>query len=506
MNPDSFSFAEVAEKYPDSPAIIGADGQLTYRDYFQWISAIAETLRSQGISPGERIAVLAPNCPEYPALLMALWQLGAVAALLSPRFPEGQIAALLQKTGCSKLIRLHNPAQPSAQNPEPAARPSQLDARCSIFDINIPNIRNPKSDPLVPSAPPRGIRNQNIPLDRDATLIFTSGSSGEPKAALHTFGNHYYNARGSNLNIPFGPGDRWLLSLPLYHVGGLAILFRALAGGGAVAIPASGIALIESIQRLQATHLSLVATQLFRLLNEDPGGKILSGLKAILLGGSAIPASLIRQAMELNLPLHTSYGCTEMASQVTATPPGAPEKLSSSGRALKYRELKIAPGGEILVKGETLFRGYLAGNSLLHSRDAQGWFPTGDLGELDEDGYLIVRGRKDNMFISGGENIHPEEIEAQLCQMEGIEQALVAPVEDEEFGARPAAFVKMPPGKILDEEALRRFLESRLARFKIPAHFFPWPETTPQRGIKLDRRYLKQLAETLRRSSPEKQA
>lgn len=504
MNPDSFSFAEIAEKYADSPAIIGPDGQLSYRDYFQWICAIAENLRSQGISPGERIAVLAPNCFEYPALLMALWQIGATAVLLSPRFPEGQITALLQQTGCGKLIRLQNPPQ--------------LATCYSMFDLNIPNIRNltrffgqskiqnPKSDPLVPSAPPRGIRNLNIPPGHEATLIFTSGSSGAPKAALHTFGNHYYNALGSNLNIPFGPGDRWLLSLPLYHVGGLAILFRALAGGGAVAIPEPGMPLIESIQRLQATHLSLVATLLFRLLNDDPGGKTLSALKAILLGGSAIPASLVRQATELNLPLHTSYGCTEMASQVTATPPGAREKLATSGRVLKYREVKIAPDGEILVRGETLFRGYVQGSALEQRRDAQGWFPTGDLGEFDEEGYLLVHGRKDNMFISGGENIYPEEIEAALGEMEGIEQVLVVPLEDEEFGARPVVFVKMPPGKTLEEPALRRFLESRLARFKIPDYFFPWPETAPQRGIKLERGFFKRLAETLRRSSAERSA
>lgn len=516
MSSESFSFAEIAKKYLDYPAIIGPDYRISYRDYFHWISAIADGLRERHISPGERIAVLAPNCREYPALLMALWQIGAAAAPLSPRFPERQIAALLEKTGCSRLVRLQKP-------PQPATRCSMLDARFSILDLNIPDIRNPiptksrtslfanrdeifpdfKSDPTRGSG---GMRHPNIPLDRDATLIFTSGSAGAPKAALHTFGNHYYNARGSNLNIPFGPGDRWLLSLPLYHVGGMAILFRALAGGGAVAIPDPGMPLIEAIPRLQATHLSLVATQLFRLLREDAPGKILANLKAILLGGGAIPASLIRQAAGLNLPIHISYGCTEMASQVAATPPGAREKLSTSGRVLKYRELKIAPGGEIQVKGETLFRGYVRGTALEQRRDAQGWFPTGDLGALDEDGYLIVRGRKDNMFVSGGENIHPEEIEAQLCQMEGIEQALAVPLGDDEFGMRPAAFVKMQPGKTLDEQALRRFLETRLARFKIPDYFFPWPEKAPQRGIKSDRRFFKQLAETLRRSSPEKQA
>lgn len=500
MIPEPFSFAEIAKKYADQPAIIGADYRISYRDYFQWIAEIAEGLRAWNISPGERVSILAPNCQEYPALLMALWQIGAIAAPLSPRFPETQIARLLSNIACKKIIVSRKlPSVSSTAQFEPLyleglVTPHQSPAEKAVDPQGgqhlIPEGAGAK--PPKGQAPnPRRGRRQMV-----ATLIFTSGSSGEPKAALHSFGNHIYNALGSNLNIPFGPGDRWLLSLPLYHVGGLAILFRALAGGGAVAVPETDIPLSKAINQLEVTHISLVATQLFRLLKEDKEGKSLANIKAILLGGSAIPPSLIDTAIERGLPIHTSYGSTEMGSQITTTPTNAPvEKLFTSGKVLKYREMKIAPDGEILVRGETRFRGYWEKHSLQQPFDAQGWFPTGDVGKLDNERYLTVLGRKDNMFISGGENIQPEEIEAQLCQMKSIEEAVVVSAADKEFGMRPAAFIKMQPGEPMNETAIRNFLKTRVARFKIPDHFFPWPETTPESGIKIDRKYFQTIAQ-----------
>ena len=130
------------------------------------------------------------------------------------------------------------------------------------------------------------------------------------------------------------------------------------------------------------------------------------------------------EALARGLPIHTSYGLTEMASQVTTTPPGAsPGELRTAGRVLPGREVSISGGGEILVRGETLFAGYVDGEKVDRPLDADGWFHTGDLGDLDEDGYLRVLGRSDNLFISGGENIQPEEIEEALCSLEGVERS-----------------------------------------------------------------------------------
>jgi O-succinylbenzoic acid--CoA ligase len=227
------------------------------------------------------------------------------------------------------------------------------------------------------------------------------------------------------------------------------------------------------------------------LLREDIE---LAGLKAVLMGGGPVSASLVDEALSRGLPVHTSYGLTEMASQVTTTPPGASlEALRTAGRVLPEREVSISEEGEILVRGATLFSGYVEGGRLDLPLDADGWFHSGDLGELDENGDLHLLGRRDNLFISGGENIQPEEIEEVLCRLDGIDEAVVVPVPDPEFGYRPVAFVRADgdePGDLAPE--LRKVLPG----FKVPVAFHPWPEKT-RRDMKPDRNALRERARRL---------
>jgi len=422
-----------------------------------------------GLEPGSRVALHLPKDERYVALVLALIRAGHVACPVSDRLPPRGVARLLERAACSALIsedqELLRTAGAGLRRPAPEALLEEVSQDLSDRSESI-----------------------DIPQERPTTIIFTSGSTGAPKAALHTFGNHYHSALGSNINIALRPGDRWLHSLPLHHVGGLSILFRCLLAKATVALPEPGDPLGKAIAGLGATHVSLVSTQLSRLLRENAA---LGGLEAVLMGGGPVPPSLVDEALARGLPLHTSYGLTEMASQVTTTPPGArPEQLRTAGRVLPKREVSISERGEILVRGETLFAGYVEGEELDRPLDPEGWFHTGDLGELDEYGYLRVGGRMDNLFISGGENIQPEEIEEALCRLEGVDEAVVVPVPDEEFGARPVAFVRMNDG---DPRDLARELEPVLPRYKIPISFHPWPEEA-RRGIKADRVALSELA------------
>jgi O-succinylbenzoic acid--CoA ligase len=179
-----------------------------------------------------------------------------------------------------------------------------------------------------------------------------------------------------------------------------------------------------------------------------------------------------------------------MSSQV------ATGKVSKEAHAcvkvLPYRQLKISPEGEIMVKGEVLFKGYVAG-AKINLPEVNGWFPTGDIGQLDQQGCLTVTGRRDSMFISGGENIHPEEIEKALLSIKGIQQAIVVPKEDREFGQRPIAYIKFA-GEPLEEEHMVRCLRAILPGFMIPAAFFPWPQNLMSQGVKISRQdFLKTL-------------
>jgi O-succinylbenzoic acid--CoA ligase len=456
---------------PKAAALVGARGITSYEELDRIVSAAA--LRLGGLEPGSRVALYLPKDERYVALVLALIRAGHIACPISDRLPPRGVARLLGKAACSALIsedeELLQTAGADVLRPEPDA---------------LLEVKSQDSSERSGSI--------DIPLRRPATIVLTSGSTRVPKAALHTFGNHYYSALGSNANITLRPGDRWLHSLPLYHVGGLSILFRCLLAGATVALPHPGTSPGESIASLGATHVSLVSTQLSRLLRERTD---LGGLQAVLMGGGPVPPSLVDEALARGLPLHTSYGLTEMASQVTTTPPGASLKeLRTAGRALPKREVAVSERGEILVRGETLFAGYVQGEELDRPMDTEGWFHTGDFGELDEDGYLRVGGRMDNLFISGGENVQPEEIEEALCRLNGVDEAVVVPVPDEEFGARPVAFVRMDSG---EPEELARELEPLLPRFKIPISFHPWPEEA-RRGLKADRAALGERARRLR--------
>ena len=448
---------------PDAAAIIGSQGTTTYVELDGRVSGAA--LRLRELEPGSRVALYLPKDERYVTLMLAVIRAGHVACPVSDRLPPRGVAQRLERAACAALI----------------SDDDELLRSAGLYRLD--------PGPLL-EGNRRREKPEHIPLERPATIVFTSGSTGTPKAALHAFGNHYYNALGSNANIMLRPGDRWLHSLPLYHVGGISILFRCLLAGSTIALPEQGTPIGESVADLGATHVSLVSTQLLRLLRENPE---LAGLKAVLMGGGPISASLVDEALSRGLPIHTSYGLTEMASQVTTTPPGAaPEALRTAGRVLPEREVSISEEGEILVRGATLFAGYVEGEILDLAVDTNGWFHTGDLGELDENGYLRVLGRKDNRFFSGGENIQPEETEEVLSVLPGVEAAVVVPVDDTEFGQRPVAFVRMEDRSTVD---LASELEKFLPRFKIPIAFYAWPEEGG--GMKVNRASFRERARRL---------
>ena len=460
---------------PDAPAIVSAIGEsvseVSYAELDRRVSAAVARMRDLGFGPGSRVALYLPKSENYFVLLLALLRAKAVACPLNTRLPSETVSSLLDGISVDGLV--------TEDETFPAS---------SIKKVRAETLLEDGSEHYPQRSP------EKLALDRPSTIVFTTGSTGAPKAALHTFGSHYYNALGSNANIALAPGDRWLHSLPLYHVGGLSIVFRCLLSGATVALPDPNAALGASIHRLHATHVSLVATQLRRLLSEAVHPP---KLKAVLMGASAMPPALIDEAYNRGLPLHTSYGLTEMASQVTATPPNAPlGELHASGRILPHREVSVAEDAEILVRGDTLFAGYVEDDVVDPQLDEDGWFHTKDLGELSADGSLRVKGRKDNMFVSGGENVQPEEIEAVLLRLPGVEEAAVVPVPDAEFGNRPVALVRFtregPPAD--PREALERILP----RFKIPTAFYPWPSDAPA-GMKVDRRFLQQRALLLSR-------
>ncbi|MEM1044383.1 MAG: AMP-binding protein, partial [Bacteroidota bacterium] len=445
-----------AEARPEAKALVTDASAWTWAELDARVGAAARRL---GEGP-ERVAVLARTSPALVVLVLASLRAGRTLVPLSTRWTEAAVAGALARLGVERLIVGPGQTAPSGPEAVPLAEEVGEGEATSGADLE---------------------------LGRPWTVVHTSGSTGTPKAALHTVGNHVWSARGVNEWMDLRAGDRWLLDLPLYHVGGLGVVVRCALAGAAVAVPEAGTTTAEAVARFRPTHASLVATQLRRLFDADAD---LTSLRAVLLGGSAIPSDLLDEAVRRGVPVATSYGLTEMTSTVTAALPGASRTaLATSGAVLPHREVRITEAGEIEVGGPALFAGYVAPDGL----DAPAaWYPTGDLGHLDAEGRLVVTGRRDLMFVSGGENVQPEAIEAALLRLDAVAEAVVVPVADAEFGHRPVAFVRSTSEDALDPEAVRAALRADLPGFMVPVAVYAWGGAG---GMKPDRPALTSEAE-----------
>jgi len=312
-------------------------------------------------------------------------------------------------------------------------------------------------------------------VDEAHTLIYTSGSSGRPKAVALTWGNHFWSAIGSAMNLGTRPDDRWLACLPFAHVGGLSILFRSLVHGTTAVIqhrfdPGE---VNRAIDRQSITIVSLVANMLQRTLEARGERAFPDSLRCVLLGGGSVPRALLEVCAKRGVPVVPTYGLTEAASQVTTMPPGdALRKVGSSGRPLVTSRIRIVDGGHDVAAGEVgeiLVRGPTVSTAVLDRcgwRD--GWLWTGDLGKVDEEGFLYVLGRRDDTIITGGENVHPIEVETALESHPSVAEACVVGSPDPEWGQAVSAYVRLRPNESATAKELQAHARQRLAGFKVP--------------------------------------
>jgi O-succinylbenzoic acid--CoA ligase len=306
------------------------------------------------------------------------------------------------------------------------------------------------------------------------TIIYTSGTTGRPKGAQLTYGNYWWSAIGSALNLGSHAHDRWLAVLPLFHVGGFSILVRAAIYGIPAVVHSAfdPAAVNRAIDQDAITIISVVSTMLQRMLGERGGQPYPAALRCVLLGGGPAAQPLLEACAARGVPVVQTYGLTESASQVaTLAPADALRKLGSAGQPLLPTELRITSAsagevGEILARGPTVMRGYInrPEETALALRD--GWLHTGDLGYLDGEGYLYVVSRRHDLIISGGENIYPTEIESVLLAHPAVEEAAVVGLPDARWGQVPAAVVTLREGMDASEAELIDFCRERLAGYK----------------------------------------
>lgn len=477
---------------PGKLALQDSRSRWTFADLERHAASIARRLRGLGVQPGDRVAILLRNSVEYVAIVYAAPRIESVLVPLNTRLVAAELAWQIGDVGARLLIHDSYYATLAESIQELTSDLAlALLHPLSLPDQELPTARSLTDQDQHAQRPDRVCLNaaaeadtplQNqIDMSAVATIIYTSGTTGRAKGAMLTYGNYWWSAIGSALNLGTHNDDRWLAALPLFHVGGLSIVFRSLIYGVPAVIHESfdPIAVNRAIDEDGITIVSAVSTMLQRMLEARGTEFYPATLRCVLLGGGPAHEVLLEECRCRNVPVVQTYGLTEAASQVaTLTPEDAQRKLGSAGKPLLPTEVQIsgvdtsAAGevGEILVRGPTVMLGYINRPDATEQALQDGWLHTGDLGYLDSEGYLYLVNRRNDLIISGGENVYPAEVEAVLLLHPAIEEACVVAVPDQRWGQVPGAVIKLRPDSSLSDDAVIGFCRERLASYKVPRH------------------------------------
>jgi O-succinylbenzoic acid--CoA ligase len=411
-------------------------------------------------------------------------RLGAVLLPLNLRLTPGELAWQVRDAGARVVV---HDASTEAKAAELRALATELTVRridddaapidTAPLDAGRSDIARAEISPAA-DAPLRERTDPGDPL----AIVYTSGTTGAPKGAVLSYSNFWWSAMGSALNLGVHDDDRWLAPLPLFHVGGLSVLTRS-AIYGTTAVLNDGFdaeRVSAALEDEGITIVSLVPTMLHRLLEVRGDRPSPRSLRCVLLGGGPAPRALLERCAALGVPVSQTYGLTECCSQVaTLAPRDALRKLGSAGRPLYPNEIRVVTdtgndpppgeGGEILVRGPIVTAGYWNRPDATERAFEHGWLRTGDFGTLDEEGYLYVLDRRDDLIVTGGENVYPAEVEGVLLAHPCVAEAAVIGESDAEWGQRVVAVVRLVEGadrEVVDQ--IQAHCRAALAAYKVP--------------------------------------
>lgn len=487
-----------AENQPNHLAIQCGSVRWSFAELLRQADHLAYQLEARGVKKESRVALLATNGLPFVVTVHALMRLGAILVPLNTRLTQQELAWQLSDVQATFLCsdqRYADIAQQLADEITPLSHvliTSDVQQNVLVADQT--------EGPVI-------ALQETIRLDAVHSIMYTSGTTGHPKGVLITYGMLCWGALGSALTLGHYADDCWLACLPLFHVSGLTVLVRSVINGISVNLHEKfePEAVNRAIFEERVTIISVVAVVLQRMLDaldaSGAQGRYPATLRCVLLGGGPAPSPLLERCAAKNIPVVQTYGLTESCAQaVTLLPADALRKLGSAGKPLFPVQLRIltedhqpVPPGEpgiIHLQGPTITPGYDHRPEATTRAFHNGWFTTGDLGYVDEEGYLYVLDRRTDLIISGGENVYPAEIETVLMSHPEVEEAGVCGVDDPQWGQLPIAFVRLREGSSLTATELHPYVTQHLAHYKQPKAIYAVAQLPRNSAGKLLRREL----------------
>ncbi len=467
---------ETASKHGDRTALKLDDNEVSYTQLEEASARAAGLIRAKGVEPGERVAVMLPNVPYFAILYFGILRAGAVVVPLNPRYGESEVAYHLGDSEAKLLFAWHQFSDAAEKG-------------AGEHDIEVIPVEPGKFEEVLKDAEPYS-DVQERGEDDAAVILYTSGTTGTPKGAVLTHGNVAKSTAVATTLVDLSEDDVILGALPFFHVFGQACGLNSAAklGASVSLIPKfDPKATLEAIQRDGVTVFEGVPTMYSAVLNFDERDSYdTSSLRVGIAGGQAMPVEVMEKFEKaFDIEVLEGYGLSETCAVGTFNYPGK-RKPGSIGKPVEGIEVKIVDDdrnevsqgdiGEIAIKGANVMREYWNKPEETEEDLREGWFHTGDMGHIDDDGYVFIDDRKKDMIIRGGENVYPREIEEVLYQHDGIEEVAVVGVEHERLGEEVAAAVVLKEKDSVSADELREFALDKLAKYKCPSKIWFFDE------------------------------
>src|SRR5215210_2582334 len=449
-----------ARRRPDHVAVKLDDAEVTYGQLDESSARVAGILRDHGVGPGDRVGVMLPNVPYFPMVYFGIVRAGSIVVPMNVLLKGREVAYYLEDSGAKLLFAWHGFAEAAATGAEKAG------------GVKVVSVAPGEFDSLLAGAEP--VRElADVDGGDTAVILYTSGTTGQPKGAELTHDNLRRNATLSGGLYGVSEDDVLFGGLPLFHTFGQTCCMNVAASNGATLTLLSkfepGKAL-EIIQRDKVTVFAGVPTMHGALLHHPERDSYdTSSLRVIISGGASIPGEVLRGVEEaFGVILLEGYGLSE-TSPVATFNKREGRKVGSIGTPVDGVEVRLVDHdgndvptgevGEIAIRGHNVMKGYLGRPDATAEAIRDGWFYTGDLARMDEDGYIFIVDRKKDMIIRGGYNVYPREVEEVLYEHPAVREAAVVGVPDEEWGEEVGAAIVLMEGEHVDAEALRSYVK-----------------------------------------------